>query len=163
MHGWDNLLMDMGPAFAAAVAYFCLGAIPGGPWVAAVFIVIGEACIAFSDVVIDGIVVERSRAAPQEVSGALQSVCWGSQACPVPYLRHLDPFGAWPLAHSCVVQAVGSLASAWTGGWLIGKLGPQAVLMLMAVFPLLISCTGLLVKEDRSTHATTATETGVMP
>ena len=40
-----------------------------------------ELAIAFSDVVIDGVVVERSRGEALATAGALQSVCWGSQVC----------------------------------------------------------------------------------
>lgn len=41
---------------------------------------LGELAIAFSDVVIDGVVVERSRVESQAAAGSLQSICWGSQA-----------------------------------------------------------------------------------
>ena len=41
---------------------------------------LGELAIAFSDVVIDGVVVECSRGADQATAGSLQSICWGSQA-----------------------------------------------------------------------------------
>ena len=41
---------------------------------------LGELAIAFSDVVIDGVVVERSRNESQATAGSLQSICWGSQA-----------------------------------------------------------------------------------
>lgn len=41
---------------------------------------LGELAIAFSDVVIDGVVVECSRGEDQATAGSLQSICWGSQA-----------------------------------------------------------------------------------
>ena len=47
---------------------------------ALLFMTLGELAIAFSDVVIDGVVVECSRGADQATAGSLQSICWGSQA-----------------------------------------------------------------------------------
>ena len=46
---------------------------------ALLFMTLGELAIAFSDVVIDGVVVECSRGADQATAGSLQSICWGSQ------------------------------------------------------------------------------------
>lgn len=41
--------------------------------------VVSSGCIAFSDVVADGIVVQRTRdSADPKVAGGLQSLCWGS-------------------------------------------------------------------------------------
>ncbi len=42
-------------------------------------LVISSGCIAFSDVVADGIVVQRTRDSDDpKVAGGLQSLCWGS-------------------------------------------------------------------------------------
>lgn len=42
-------------------------------------LVVSSGCIAFSDVVADGIVVQRTRDADDpKVAGGLQSLCWGS-------------------------------------------------------------------------------------
>jgi BT1 family. len=42
-------------------------------------LVVSSGCIAFSDVVADGIVVQRTRdSADPRVAGGLQSLCWGS-------------------------------------------------------------------------------------
>ena len=43
------------------------------------FMTLAEGSIAFSDVVVDGIVVEKSRNEPLATAGSLQSICWGSQ------------------------------------------------------------------------------------
>ena len=56
-----------------------LGALPPAGFSALVFMTLGELAIAFSDVVIDGVVVERSRGEEQATAGSLQSICWGSQ------------------------------------------------------------------------------------
>ncbi len=55
---------------------------------------------AFSDVVVDSIVVERSRGAPQATSGSLQSLCWAS-------------------------SAVGGIASAYFSGSLVEEYGTR--------------------------------------
>jgi len=41
---------------------------------------LGSVSTAFSDVVIDSIVVQRARGESQALSGSLQSLCWGSVA-----------------------------------------------------------------------------------
>ncbi|CAA0823086.1 Folate-biopterin transporter 1- chloroplastic [Striga hermonthica] len=43
-------------------------------------ILLGSLSVAFSDVVVDSMVVERARGESQTVSGSLQSLCWGSSA-----------------------------------------------------------------------------------
>ncbi|KAA3454584.1 folate-biopterin transporter 1, chloroplastic isoform X1 [Gossypium australe] len=47
---------------------------------AACCILLGSFSVAFSDVVVDSMVVERARGESQSVSGSLQSLCWGSSA-----------------------------------------------------------------------------------
>lgn len=47
---------------------------------AASCILLGSLSVAFSDVVVDSMVVERARGESQSVSGSLQSLCWGSSA-----------------------------------------------------------------------------------
>ncbi|KAA3480489.1 Biopterin transport-related protein BT1 [Gossypium australe] len=47
---------------------------------AVVCILIGSLSVAFSDVVVDSMVVERARGESQAISGSLQSLCWGSSA-----------------------------------------------------------------------------------
>ena len=49
-----------------------------------------------------------------------------------------------------LLQAIGSLISAWSGGWLIETTGPRFTILIMAVFPLLISCTALLIPHGAS-------------
>ncbi|BDA45897.1 Folate-biopterin transporter 1, chloroplastic [Coccomyxa sp. Obi] len=110
-------------------AFGLLGALPAAALPALVLMTAGELAIAFSDVVIDGVVVERSRGEDQETAGSLQSICWGS-------------------------QAVGVLSSAYTSGWLIGRVGARPVLALMACFPLLMCGTAFLIKEERSRSPT---------
>jgi len=67
-----GLLSDNGPGWLSSISM-----IQGS--VAA--LIVSSACIAFSDVVADGIVVLRTRDSNDEkVAGGLQSLCWGSAA-----------------------------------------------------------------------------------
>ena len=51
-----------------------------------------------------------------------------------------------------LLQAIGSLISAWSGGWLIDTTGPRFTILIMALFPLLISCTALLIPHRTSSR-----------
>ena len=91
-----------------------------------------ELAIAFSDVVVDSIVVNYSRDSESpEAAGGLQSLCWGC-------------------------QAIGSLTSSLGGGYMIQWIGPQASLLVMALFPLFISACSLLIDERRMERLTAA-------
>lgn len=107
-----------------AAAYAGLSLAPASRTVVLTFMTLGELSIAFSDVVVDGVVVALARGEPQATSGALQSLAWGA-------------------------QAAGSLASAWVAGALVQAAGPRPVLALMALFPLLIGVAALFVDERR--------------
>ncbi|KAK9814565.1 hypothetical protein WJX72_007902 [[Myrmecia] bisecta] len=107
-----------------SLAYFCLGSLAKATMPTLLLLTLSELSIAFSDVVIDGVVVERSRGEPQATAGALQSVCWGS-------------------------QATGSMLSAYAGGRLIGWAGPRPVFLLMSFMTLLISAAALMIREER--------------
>lgn len=96
--------------------------------------VIGSACIAFSDVVADGIVVQRTRDAvdavgtdeddgtASAVAGGLQSLCWGS-------------------------ASVGGLISSYYSGSLLKVMGPEEIFRLTAILPLAIALTALFINE----------------
>lgn len=77
---------------------------------------------AFSDVVVDSIVVERARGHPQAVSGSLQSLCWMS-------------------------SAVGGITSAYFSGSFVQDYGTRFVFGLTALFPLVVSASALLIDE----------------
>ncbi|GAX77364.1 hypothetical protein CEUSTIGMA_g4810.t1 [Chlamydomonas eustigma] len=95
---------------------------------------------AFSDVVVDSIVVERARGAPQATSGSLQSLCWGS-------------------------AAVGGIASAYFSGSLVEDYGTRFVFSITALFPLVVSCAALLIDEKpvKFSAAAAAAAPGVIP
>ena len=86
-------------------------------------LILSSACIAFSDVVADGIVVQKTReSGDPKVAGGLQSLCWGS-------------------------AAVGGLLSAYFSGSLLETMGPREVFQITAVLPLLVATIALFVDE----------------
>ena len=86
-------------------------------------LMLSSACIAFSDVVADGIVVQKSRDSNDpKLAGGLQSLCWGS-------------------------AAVGGLLSAYFSGSLLEVMKPQAVFGITAFLPFVVACIALLIDE----------------
>eukprot|EP00210_Caulerpa_lentillifera_P000839 g812.t1 len=79
---------------------------------------------AFSDVVVDSIVVERLRGKPQETAASLQVICWAS-------------------------RAVGGIISAYYSGYIVDHFGPRVVSRTVACFPSLITISSFLVKERK--------------
>ena len=77
---------------------------------------------AVSDVVVDSLVVERSRNAPVETAGQLQSLCWGA-------------------------SAVGGITTALLSGSLVQSWGPRPVFLLTAAFPLLTAAVAPLLRD----------------
>ncbi|CAG9464083.1 unnamed protein product [Pedinophyceae sp. YPF-701] len=91
-------------------------------------LLLGNLSTAFSDVVVDSLVVERARGEPQRTAGSLQSLCWGS-------------------------RAVGGIASAYASGSLVETLGNRPVFALTAAFPLMVSFSAWLIDEAPAASA----------
>ena len=86
-------------------------------------LLISSACVAFSDVVADGIVVQQTReSSDPKVAGGLQSLCWGS-------------------------AAVGGLLSAYFSGSLLEIMTPRDVFSITAALPLLVAVIAVFVNE----------------
>jgi len=88
-------------------------------------LIVSSACIAFSDVVADGIVVQKSRESAAEnpaMAGGLQSLCWAS-------------------------AAMGGLLSAYFSGSLLEVMKPQEVFQITAVLPFMVASIALLIDE----------------
>jgi folate/biopterin transporter len=85
-------------------------------------VVFAALSMAFSDVVVDSIVVEKTRGAPSSQAGSLQSLCWAS-------------------------HAAGGICASYFGGSLVELYGPRFVFGLTAFFPLLILASALLIDE----------------
>ncbi|XP_042398528.1 folate-biopterin transporter 1, chloroplastic-like isoform X1 [Zingiber officinale] len=92
-------------------------------------ILLGSLSVAFSDVVVDSMVVERARGESQSTSGSLQSLCWGS-------------------------SAFGGIVSAYFSGSLVDAYGVRFVFGVTAFLPLMTSAVALLVKEHSLAAAT---------
>jgi len=87
-------------------------------------LVVSSGCIAFSDVVADGIVVQRTRDADDpNVAGGLQSLCWGS-------------------------ASIGALISAYFSGSLLETMSPTDVFSITAVLPLIVAAIAFFIDED---------------
>ena len=99
-------------------------------------LVLSSACIAVSDVVADGIVVQKTRESSESdpsLAGGLQSLCWGS-------------------------AAVGGLLSAYFSGSLLETMKPQGVFQLTAILPLLVASIALLIDEEPLNNKKTSFE-----
>ena len=97
-------------------------------------ITVGSASVAISDVVVDSIVVEKSRDyqnndKSNKKGGDLQSLCWGS-------------------------GAVGGILSAYFSGSLLQVLRPQEIFKITAIFPLLVSIVSLFIIDAKDETAT---------
>ncbi|VVB07443.1 unnamed protein product [Arabis nemorensis] len=91
---------------------------------AASCILLSSLSVAFSDVVVDSMVVERARGESQSVSGSLQSLCWGS-------------------------SAFGGIVSSYFSGSLVDLYGVRFVFGVTALLPLITSAVAVLVNEQR--------------
>ena len=95
--------------------------------VAVASLLLSSASIALSDVVADGIVVQKTREASERgddaIAGGLQSLCWGS-------------------------AAMGALISAYFSGSLLESMSPREVFGIASVLPLLVSGISFLMQEE---------------
>jgi folate/biopterin transporter len=78
--------------------------------------------LAFSDVLVDAMVVSKSR--DQNKAGSLQSICWSS-------------------------SSIGGIISAYFSGYLLQKFGTTFVFSLTAIVPLIMITTAGLIKEEK--------------
>lgn len=103
---------------------------------ATIAIAVSSLSVAFSDAIVDALVVERARSESIEKSGSLQSLCWGA-------------------------SAVGGLLTAYFGGLLLEHFTTRAVFAVTAAFPLLVSIAAFWIVELPIGHAdeVAATET----
>ncbi|GAB2294839.1 hypothetical protein Dimus_029032 [Dionaea muscipula] len=107
-----------------ALAWGLMTSVVDSKYSAAVCILLGSLSVAFSDVVVDSMVVERSRGESQSTSGSLQSLCWGS-------------------------SAFGGIVSSYYSGSLVEAYGVRFVFGITALLPLITSTVAVLVKEQR--------------
>ncbi|GKV19622.1 hypothetical protein SLEP1_g29853 [Rubroshorea leprosula] len=106
-----------------ALSWSLMAAFVDSKYGAAFCILLGSLSVAFSDVVVDSMVVERARGESQSMSGSLQSLCWGS-------------------------SAFGGIVSSYFSGSLVDAYGVRFVFGITALLPLITSAVAVLVKEQ---------------
>ncbi|KAK8556043.1 hypothetical protein V6N13_070114 [Hibiscus sabdariffa] len=107
-----------------ALSWFLMATFVDSKYGAACCILLSSFSVAFSDVVVDSMVVERARGESQSVSGSLQSLCWGS-------------------------AAFGGILSSYFSGSLVDAYGVRFVFGVTALLPLITSAVAVLVEEQR--------------
>lgn len=106
-----------------ALSWTMMATLVDSKYGAAFCILLGSLSVAFSDVVVDSMVVERARGESQSTSGSLQSLCWGS-------------------------SAFGGIVSAYFSGSLVDTYGVRFVFGVTAFLPLITSAVAALVNEQ---------------
>jgi folate/biopterin transporter len=106
-----------------SAAWLSLATIVHTPIAATFAIATTSLSVAFSDVLVDSLIVERARNESLSGSGSLQSLCWGA-------------------------SALGGLLTAYASGLLLTNFSPQTVFAVTALFPLLVSVVAFSISEQ---------------
>ncbi len=109
------------------VAWVTLATVVHTPWAATAVMLLSSLSVAVSDVIVDSLVVERSRQETAQNAGSLQSLCWG-------------------------ISALGGLITAYFSGSLLEHFSVQTVFLITASFPLLVSAVAWLITEEKVTN-----------
>jgi folate/biopterin transporter len=112
-----------------ALSWVALATIVETPWQAMIAIALSSLSVAFSDVIVDSLVVERARQESLGDAGSLQSICWGA-------------------------SSVGGLLTAYLSGFLLQHFTTRTVFGITATFPLIVSLVAWLIAESRVTEKT---------
>ncbi len=113
--------------FMGTVAWVTLATVVHTPWAATAVMLLSSLSVAVSDVIVDSLVVERSRQETAQNAGSLQSLCWG-------------------------ISALGGLITAYFSGSLLEHFSVQTVFLITASFPLLVSAVAWLITEEKVTN-----------
>ncbi len=95
---------------------------------ATIAIAITSLSVAFSDAIVDSLIVERARDESVGRAGSLQALCWGA-------------------------SAVGGLLTAYFSGLLLQNFSTRTVFAFTAAFPLLVSVAAIWIAEEPVTFA----------
>lgn len=106
------------------LAWVMLATVVNTAWTATAAIALGSLSVAFSDVIVDSLVVERARKESLQNAGSLQSICWGA-------------------------SAVGGLLTAYFSGFLLEHFSNRTVFAITAFFPLIISLVAWWISESQ--------------
>lgn len=104
------------------VAWLLLATVVQTAWAATAAIALGSLSVAFSDVIVDSLVVERARHESLQDAGSLQAICWGA-------------------------SAVGGLLTAYFSGFLLEHFSNRTVFAITAAFPLIVSLVAWWINE----------------
>jgi len=113
--------------FLGAFSWLALATIVTKPWMATAAIALSSLSVAFSDVIVDSLVVERARTESQSDAGSLQALCWGA-------------------------SAVGGIITAYFSGSLLEHFSTRTVFAITGSFPLIVSIVAWLIAEDPLTE-----------
>jgi folate/biopterin transporter len=105
-------------------SWIALATVVHSAWAAMLAIALSSLSVAFSDVIVDSLVVERARQESVGDAGSLQSLCWGA-------------------------SAVGGILTAYFSGSLLQHFTTRTVFAITASFPLIVSIVAWLISESR--------------
>jgi folate/biopterin transporter len=108
-------------------AWTSLATLVATPAMATLAIALTSLSVAFSDVIVDSLVVERARKEAIQDAGSLQSLCWGA-------------------------SAVGGLLTAYFSGLLLQYFTARTVFGITACFPAIVTAAAWLIAEKPSTQ-----------
>lgn len=106
------------------LAWVMLATVVHTAWAATAAIALSAFSVAFSDVIVDSLVVERARKESLKDAGSLQSLCWGA-------------------------SALGGLITAYFSGFLLEQFSNRTVFAITASFPLIISLVASWINESQ--------------
>jgi len=95
-------------------------------WISILLLNITSLGMAFSDVLVDAIVVSLSNN-KNNISGTLQSICWSS-------------------------SSIGAIISSYSSGLLLEKIDKSEIFALTACFPLITAFVGMFIKEKKNNN-----------
>jgi len=105
------------------ISWVSLATVVHNSWAATAAITLGSLSVAVSDVIVDSLVVERTRSESQAEAGSLQALCWGT-------------------------AAFGGLITAYLSGILLEHFSTRTVFWLTASFPLIVSAVAWAIAES---------------
>ena len=108
--------------------------------------VFGSGCIAVTDVVADGIVVEETRRVEAELLPVAAETMGEEEGLSLPRFELTGP----NLQSLCWGSAaVGGILSSYSSGALVSQIGPEGVYRYAAFLPLLVAGVAAFIKEER--------------
>jgi folate/biopterin transporter len=110
--------------FLGTLSWIALATVVDSRLTATIALLVTSLSVAISDVIVDSLVVTRTREESLGQAGSLQSLCWG-------------------------FSALGSLITAYLSGWLLQHLSISTVFEITATFPLVVSAVAWLISEEK--------------